>query len=227
MGKLPYISRIHTAYIGGTYHFRQLKCLVTKANVKPSRNREKKTVIFDREGSKVFLLTPWPWPNFFFCEPNFRQQWWFVQGGQRRQLWVGWTNSIYRCYNHSYSFIRPFIGASELHIYIWIRGPPCIQDLHKFVGFPLPHDVTPMHHPKKHAGPIGCIGLISVLISQPSKGSFWGPKLYSRMKSIFPRNLQRSDPPTNGPRQKPEYLIDRSQLTERGPLVRSHENFDG
>ena len=26
---------------------------------------------------------------------------------------------------------------------------------------------------------------------------------------------------------KPEYLIARSQLTERGPLVRSHSIFDG
>ena len=37
--------------------------------------------------------------------------------------------------------------------------------------------------------------------------------------------------PTVGPTErtpnKPEYLIARSQLTKRGPLVRSHSSFDG
>ena len=43
-----------------------------------------------------------------------------------------------------------------------------------------------------------------------------------RLSRISPTGL-----PLNRPRKKPEYLIARSQLTERGPLVRSHSVFAG
>ena len=42
---------------------------------------------------------------------------------------------------------------------------------------------------------------------------------------INPRNLQQ-DPRSTDP-FSPEYRIARSQLTEQGPLVRSHSTFDG
>ena len=45
-------------------------------------------------------------------------------------------------------------------------------------------------------------------------------------KSLHPRNLTRRTVPERTPK-KPEYRITRSQLTERGPLVRSHSIFDG
>ena len=40
------------------------------------------------------------------------------------------------------------------------------------------------------------------------------------------QDIGPTGPPFHGPRQKPEYLMARSQL-EQGPLVRSHSIFDG